>query len=296
LEASRGIRDRRVAVQRISDDFRLNAFNAHIATHPLGAEGATLGTVAQLFNAHAQTLSQHVDALASHIEQINEAVADMAASLCSARIQLEMLLSFICESVDSRADAAERHRLHALIDQLRIALGTTLSYGLRAVDTIQRRVPAVVEIGSYLSKDVVYLQVAQTAGLIELSRLTNVESLQTTFVELRVQIATGERELKHLESIIAEIRSLTDAAPAHVTTIDTAMKRVEETLTQAKAAADTGTAGMEEPALDPTRAMELEDEKFRKASGDGSVRGHTPREGEYSPHIGRGAAMAPCVR
>jgi aerotaxis receptor len=229
-EVAHGIRERQAAVQRISEDFRLNALNAHIAAHPLGAEGVTLGTVAQILNGHGQSLSRNVRSLAETILETTVAVADITSNLSAARIQVEMLLSFLAEIAERESGQAEQHKLHAMTEDLRIGFKTTVAQAFRALQTIERNLPQVLGTKEQLRKDIVYLQVAQISGLVEVSRLSDSNALHATFTGLRSQIEHGKSELEQLDAIVEKLKELSDATPPLVQLIDRAMQDMQTAL------------------------------------------------------------------
>jgi aerotaxis receptor len=230
VDVCRGIRERKDAVQRIAEDFRLNALNASIAAHPLGSDGVTLGSIAQILSTHGQSLSRHVGVLADHVVGTTSAVADIASDLSSARIQLEMLLGYLAEIGRHAHDRAETARVRTIIGDLRTALTSTLMHGFEALDTLQRRLPEVTTAKEQLRKDVIFLQVAQISGLTEVSRVDEASALHVTFTGFRAQIEAGKRELDQLDTMVGELAKLTAATPPQVNATRRALQLIEETL------------------------------------------------------------------
>lgn len=233
-----GIRERKDAVQAIAEEFRLNALNAHIAANPLGETGLTLGTVAQILNGHGQSLGRNVTTLATNIATTTTAVADTASNLSSARIQLEMLLSFIAEIAAGGKNGAATTRLLAMAQNLRDAFATTLDHAVDALNSLERQIPSVLVTKELLRKDIIYLQVAQISGLTEVARIPQAEAsgLKETFTGLRDQIETGKRELDQLGGIVEHLKSLTSTTPPKVQGIRQAMRAIHVPLELAKAA------------------------------------------------------------
>ncbi|PTY01263.1 PAS domain-containing protein [Opitutus sp. ER46] len=227
VEICRNIRIHQDEVQRISDEFRLNALNAHIAAHPLGAEGIALGTVAQALNGHGQTLSRHVGVFAERILRTTGAVNDVTSNLSAARIQVEMLLSFLAESAQQRHEGAERERWQTMIADLRAASTSTIGNAARAMGRVQVCVPEVLEAKEQLRKDILFIQVAQVSGMTEVSRLRDGESLHATFTGLRQQVEGGKGELEHLDRIVDELQVLALNTPPRVAAIEQALSGQE---------------------------------------------------------------------
>jgi PAS domain S-box-containing protein len=231
IAACRGIQARKDSVQGIAEDFRLNALNAQIAAQPLGSDGVTLGTVAQILNRHGVSLSTNVSRLAEGILHTTTAVADVASNLSAARIQVEMLLTYVAEIAESRHNRAEVHQLRSITEDLGSGFVSTIERAFRAVETLQRRLPEVLAAKELLRKDIVFLHVAQISGLTEVSRLRDAQGLHTTFTGLRAQIQTGSRELEQLDLVVDELKTLTGNTPHKVESIERSMLRLRETLT-----------------------------------------------------------------
>lgn len=240
----RGIHERHAAVQTIAQDFRLNAFNAHIAAHPLGAEGLTLGTVAQVLNGHGQELSRNVGVLTTSIDATTTAVADIASNLSSARIQLEMLLGFVAEIARPGQAADDAPRLQRMVEDLRAGFTSAVDYAFAAIDAVQTRLPELVATKEQLRRNVVYLQVTQVTGRVEVSRLNESDGIQATFAGLRELTEQGKRELEQLDDIVDRLRALLSGAPATV-------QRVRQSLAQMASP----TAGMRGAATSALRGL-----------------------------------------
>lgn len=230
VAVSRGIGERKEAVRVIAEDFRLNALNAQIAAQPLGVDGLTLGTVAQILNRHGQSLSTNVGALAESILHTTTAITDIASNLSAARIQVEMLLTYVAEIAAVQQSRANLHELRAITQDLGAGFITTIERAFRAVEALRRGLPEVLAAKELLRKDIVFLHVAQISGLTEVSRLRDAHGLHTTFTGLRAEIDTGGRELARLDEVVDQLKALTADTPHAVTNIEQSMQRMRETL------------------------------------------------------------------
>lgn len=228
------IRQRKDAVEQIAEDFRLNALNAHVAAHPLGAEGVIIGTVAQFLNGHANTLKGNVSALTTTIRDTTSAVTSIASNISVARIQMEMLLSFIAE-VASRSTAGENSRLLAMARDLRNAFATTVDSAMRSIADLQGRIPQVVANNEQLRKDIIYLHVAQISGLTEAARLREAGNFQTMFASLRDQIESAKVQLEELGNIVGQLTLLTDRTPPQFKSIHESLGLMQDLGDEARA-------------------------------------------------------------
>lgn len=212
-----GIRTHMLVVSGIAEDFRLNALNAHVAAHPLGVEGITIGTVAQFLDGHAHVLARNVNSLTTHIIEMTVAVTTIASNISIAKIQLEMLLGFLYEI----AGETEAKALALLVraSDLCHAFTTTLDCAVEALTHLQGSIPQMEATRDQLRKDIVYLQVAQISGMTEAARLRNAGGFQTMFKDLRKQIESATAELAQLGMIVERLTELTGKTPAQVSSI-----------------------------------------------------------------------------
>jgi len=209
-----GIRKRREAVQDIAERFRINALNAHIAAHPLGSQGVVIGTVAHFLNSHAQTLAANANSLAGGISAITASVSSIAWDIAVARIQIEMLLSFLAEGA-AAGETREGHRGR----DLRIAFSGTVGRALASIRELRNRLPEVQAVQDRLRRDIVHLHVAQISGLTEAARLAVGAGFVDMFGSLRAQIEAARRELVQLDEIVDHLALLTTQAPPQVAAI-----------------------------------------------------------------------------
>jgi len=208
------IRRRREAVQEIAERFRINALNAHIAAHPLGAQGIVIGTVAQFLNGHAQALASNAGTLAGGITGITASVSSIAWDIAVARIQIEMLLSFLAEGA-AAGETGEGTRGR----DLRIAFSGTVGRALSSIRELRGRLPAIQECQDRLRRDIVHLHVAQISGLTEAARLEAAAGFRDMFSSLRNQIESARQELVQLDEIVDHLALLTTKAPPQVSAI-----------------------------------------------------------------------------
>ncbi len=225
-----GIHERKDAIQNIADDFRLNALNAHIAAHPLGSLGLTLGTVAQILSGHAQNLASSASRLADHIIETTTAVTKIASNLSAARIVIEMLLAYLVELARGEHAAADIHRLRAVTEDLRAAFTGTVEEAFRAVDTLRHHLRSVLAAKKQLRKDIIFLRVAQISGLTEATRLREADGMLNTFIGLRDQVDSGTKVLEELDNIVDQLKTLADATPPTVHAIRISTEHIRETL------------------------------------------------------------------
>ncbi len=223
LHGSAAVAKHQQVVAEIGDAFSLNAFNAHLAAHPLGASGVVIGTVARFLNEHARELNRLMSALTRHIAATAGAVSDIASNVCAARIQMEMILSFLAEMVTTEdagpgAGARVRH--------LREACRATTHAAARAIGTVLERLPLLREDREQLRKTLVALQSTQITGITEAARLGVGGDLQLLFRDMRAQVERTKDELDGLGESIADLFRLTRGTPEAVAALQASVDRL----------------------------------------------------------------------
>lgn len=200
-------------VRYIAEDFRLHALNANVASTTLGHQGIAIGTITQFLHSHATKLSSTVGMFSGHASQTNNAVAEIASRFASARLQLEMLLSFMSEMA---SDAGRLGDLVGLARDLRAAFRQSLALAHKASVALQASTPCLLRNKEEIRKLIVYFKVAQIAGVTESVRVAEAEHLRSMFDSLKGRIDSAQEELAHLDSIIGQLTTLATATPARI--------------------------------------------------------------------------------
>lgn len=226
-EIAAKIQSHNTSVRGIAENFRIDALNVHIASHPLGNEGIAIGMVAQFLSGYAQNLAGNVSGLTDNIRSTSTSVAAITSNLSTARIQIEMLLSFLAE-VAGADKSTEMQQLTSMANDLRSAFLATIQTSLKAIDDLQQSVPAVKATNERVSRDIIQLQVAQITGLTEVARLRDAENLNAMFSNLRTQIESAKGELHNLEDIVDQLITLTASTPPKVNAIQSSLSGLRQ--------------------------------------------------------------------
>ncbi|EDY82769.1 PAS fold family [Verrucomicrobiia bacterium DG1235] len=212
------IRKGRNAVRVIADHFRLNALNANIAATPLGAQGATIETITQFLHTHAGNFSTNAGILAKQANHTTLAVSEIVARLASARIQMEMLISFTAEMA-SNDEVEIQKQLHKMASDLQAAFSSSIQQASLAVDTVRKTLPELGRKTAELFKAIVSFNVAQITGLMECARLADPQHLTGMFTDLRQRIESAKTEISKSDKIVAELTKLADATPPKISKV-----------------------------------------------------------------------------
>lgn len=214
LRGSAKINRHREAVAAIGDAFQLNALNAHLAAHPLGTAGVVIGTVAGFLNTHARQLNENMARLTAHIAESARGVSDIASTVCAARVQMEMILSFAGEMMAAETGAGAADRSLGRVAKLQEACRASTEGTSRAIEAMLVGLPLLRQDRERLRKDMVALQSTQVTGITEAARLEMAAELQGMFVEMRRQVDRTKAELDGLGDSIDELIGLTQDLPA----------------------------------------------------------------------------------
>lgn len=206
------LRKKAESVLRVTEDFHLNAMNANIAAQRLGAQAVSLGTVATFLGHYGQILTREIGALDKQIAATTEATEASSASIATARLQMEMVLSFMVELArggdgDGALGAAQQ------LTRLERAFAATLRRTREAIRTLQIRVPEIRIHNDTLLKTVLTLEMTQVSGLTEAARWTEGADLRDMFASFRAEIAGVRADLEKLGGATEELGRLVDSTP-----------------------------------------------------------------------------------
>ncbi|MBC2606370.1 PAS domain-containing protein [Pelagicoccus albus] len=213
------IKDGRDAVRDIADEFRLNALNANIAATPLGGKGATIETITRFLHSHAGEFSDNTSSLADQAAVTTSSIQRCVARLASARIQMETLINYLCESSysgDSRL----------LAGMLSVAVSENLIHAERRIHSILKSLSELGRKQEALQRAITAFNVAQTSGLMECSRLPEAKHLTSMFSDLRQRIEDANTELADSERILDKLKSLAAAAPPKIKMVIASLRTI----------------------------------------------------------------------
>lgn len=215
LNLSESIHSSQEKVVEMASDFRNYALNANIAATQIGSSGATIDTITQFLHKHAGEFSNNASLMAELTANTQKTLAEINARLASARIQLEMLISFLAET--SNSEGSHQHEgLKKEIGSLKTAFSATAKTAYDALTTLKNQLPPLLKKKADLQKTIISFNVAQINGLMECSRLKNAETLTTMFAELRKQIEKAKTQLDKTDSVTAELASLANSTPGRI--------------------------------------------------------------------------------
>lgn len=200
------------SVLQVTEDFHLNAMNANIAAQRLGAQAVSLGTVATFLGHYGQILTREIGGLDRQIASTTQATEAAMSSLATARLQMEMILSYMAE-LGGQADGAGSILEVTSLTRLERAFAATLRRTRDAVRQLQIRVPEVRIQNDTLLKTVLSLEMTQVSGLTEAARWAEGSDLRDMFASFRSEIAGVRGDLEKLGAAAEDLARLVDATP-----------------------------------------------------------------------------------
>ncbi len=224
-----GMQQKTTVVHDLAENFRINALNAHLASDPLGRDGVTVGTIANFLNGCARELGVSVDHLIAAISTTSTTLEAVAAHISESRLLLEVSLFFQAEIAGTEDIGVKREKL-ALLRALHGTFASVLDHATKALITLRSGLPGLDSNNESLRKEIVTLQVAQVAGLVEAAHLAKGAELRAMFASLREQIEKAGGESRELSDVVARLSSLTFSTPAAVSAINSTAGQINETL------------------------------------------------------------------
>lgn len=212
LSMSDEIKRESLAIQKIAIHFRHYSLNANIACNPLGHKGATIGTITKFLHSHSEEFSQNASIL---IEQINgtiKSVTKISSRLTSARIQLEMQISFIIELLNNKTD----EQTNESIKILQRSFMSTLQQTIETFQELESWLAPLKRKKDELHRSIVSFNVAQITGVMECSRIPEATNLAAMFTDLRSRIELAKKEISSSDEIIKSLERLTQSTPPQI--------------------------------------------------------------------------------
>ncbi len=206
----------RLALIGSAEHFRHYALNTNIASTPLGGLGATIGTITEFLHNQAQSFSRNAHQIDKITKDTSHIVSEIVSRLASARIQLEMLLTFM-EERTRRESSENQAQLSKMTSSLQSAIRRTLASAITSAEQLCLSLPELQRKKEELLKTIVSFNAAQTSGLIECARIPQARALADMFVDFGKRIQQAKDEIDGAYSIADKLQKLSNATPLLIT-------------------------------------------------------------------------------
>jgi aerotaxis receptor len=214
-------------VNNLTTELRISSINVALASTRAGGEGQALGVISRHMGESSGEVAVAVHSLVSGIGILSGRLRGVIFSLASARLQVEMVLSFLHELICSEAGAGAWPERRDLIHALHKTFATTMGQTSLALHQLHETVHPLATIAQDLERLVLSLQVAQVGGVVESTRLSSQEGFLNIFAGIRQQVDRTHAELRGLGEALDRLDNLADESPPIAREIEKVAARME---------------------------------------------------------------------
>lgn len=212
-------------VNNLTDELRLASMNVALASSRLGGEGQGLGVISRHMGDTSTDVATAVTGLVSGINTLSANLRVVIFNLAAARLQIEMLLSFVHELVGAKSEVGDRQNLIKLLHE---AFSGTMGQASEALHELESKAHSLNAMSHDLERHMVSLQVAQLGGVVESTRLSAQHGFGDIFAHIREQIENTRNELGELGEALNQLDALANETPGIAREIETAAGRMED--------------------------------------------------------------------
>lgn len=207
-------------VTGLAGAIRLVALNATIKAARLGGLGHCTAVVAEFLAGTSGAIAKTCASFAGQLQPVGQGLRTASFNLAAARLQLEMILLFSQELARlGHLDGSHGRDL----DTLQTAFDGTIGPAVQALQAVEQALIGFRGHSETFSQLTLNLQVSQTVGSIEASRLSHDLELKQTFDDLRRQTDGCRAETTRLESSLGRFDAFAANSPAMIKEINAAI-------------------------------------------------------------------------
>lgn len=214
-------------VKNLTTELRISAINVALASTRAGGEGQALGVISRHMGESSGEVGQTVHSLVSGIGTLSDRLRGVIFSLASARLQVEMVLSFLHELICNTGGADAWHGRRELVHALHKTFATSMGRTSRALQDLNATVHPLGAIAQDLERLVLGLQVAQVGGVVESTRLSSQAGFLNIFAGIRQQVDRTHLELRGLGEALERLDHLAEESPPIALEIEAIAGRME---------------------------------------------------------------------
>jgi hypothetical protein len=169
-----------------------------------------------------------VHGLVSGITALSDRLRGVIFNIVSARLQVEMLLTFVHELISSEATADASDNRRGLIKTLHDAFSGTMGQASVALHDLESTVHPLSAMADDLERFMLSLQVAQVSALVESARISNQGDFLDIFVSIKEQIDQTHDELAELSDALHRLDRLAHDTPTVAREIKATVDRIDQ--------------------------------------------------------------------
>jgi aerotaxis receptor len=217
-------------INRLTAELRLSSINVALASTRLGNEGLSLSVISQHMGDTSGQVAGSVHGMVSGIATLSGRLRGVIFDIAAARLQVEMVLTFVHELLTQTdlADAWQERR--AQIETLHRAFSTTIGHASTALHALEVTVHPLSLLAENLENYMMSLQVAQVSAIVESARISSHRDFLDIFVSIREQIDQTHDELLELSDALHRLDRLSNEAPPIARDVCHAVTRMEQDL------------------------------------------------------------------
>lgn len=220
LPIDRELRAGFTEVTGLAGSIRLVALNATIKAASLGGDGHCTAVVAEFLADTSGSIAQTCAAFERQLQPVAQDLRAASFNLAAARLQLEMILLF-CQELARLGHLEGTHGRD--LDTLQTAFNGTIGPAVRALRSVEQTLLGFRGHSETFSQLTLNLQVSQTVGAIEASRLAHDIGLKQTFEDLRRLTDGCRTETTRLETALGRFDAFAVNSPAMIDEIHAAI-------------------------------------------------------------------------
>jgi aerotaxis receptor len=214
-------------VNSLTDELGLASMNVALASSRLGGEGQGLSVISRHMGETSSDVGKVVHGLVAGINALSDRLRVVIFNLAAARLQIEMMLTFVHELIGAESDPAKRRERRTLIHTLHEAFGVSMSQASAALHELESNAHVLGATSRDLERHMLSLQVAQLSGVVESTRLVMSDGFGDIFAHIRQQIERTHHELSDLGDALQKLDTLACETPVIAREIESAADRME---------------------------------------------------------------------
>lgn len=255
-------------VNKLTDELRISSINVALASTRLGGEGQGLAVISRHMGETSIDVAGSVNGLVSGITTLSARLRGVIFNIASARLQVEMVLTFVHELISSETTIDAWAERRGLIKTLHDAFSGTMGQASVALHDLETTVHPLSALADDLERFMLSLQVAQVSAVVESARISNQGDFLDIFISIKEQIDQTHDELAELSDALHRLDRLAHDTPLVAREIQGTVDRIDQDI---RAVPVLG-AAVAPPADQPSRRQPTE----KSLPGQSTVPAHRP--------------------
>lgn len=200
-------------VNRLTDELRISSINVALASTRLGGEGQGLAVISHHMGDTSIDVGKSVQGLVAGITALSDRLRGVIFDIASARLQIEMVLTFVHELIGSELTATSWQGRRRQIRTLQDAFSTTMGQASQTLHALEDTVHPLSTMADELERFMLSLRVAQVTAIVESARISSQGDFLDIFVNIKEQIDQTHGELTELSDALHRLDHLAHDTP-----------------------------------------------------------------------------------